>query len=64
MCFYLFIFIPRYLQNFEHFCVRMPKQEGAPEDNVPPEFTLPLVDHVKQAGEDVELSVTGNTAFF
>jgi hypothetical protein len=41
----------------------MPKQEGAPEDNVPPEFTLPLVDQVKQAGEDVELSVTGNTEF-
>ena len=44
-------------------CDRVARQaeEGAVEDNVPPEFTLPLVDQVKQAGDDVEFCVTGKS---
>ena len=44
-------------------CDRVARQaeEGAVEDNVPPEFTLPLVDQVRQAGDDVEFCVTGKS---
>ncbi|XP_025104057.1 titin homolog isoform X1 [Pomacea canaliculata] len=39
--------------------VKVPKQEAAViEGGIQPEFTLPLVDQVRQVGEDVELSVT------
>lgn len=44
---------------------RVPKQEAAViEGGIQPEFTLPLVDQVRQVGEDVELSVTGEHWIF
>lgn len=45
---------------------RHPKPDEAAvlEGNMPPEFTLPLIDQMKQAGEDVEFSVTGNQLYY
>lgn len=34
------------------------------DSNVPPAFTLPLIDQVKRVGETLELTVTGKTQFF
>ncbi|KAL8593184.1 hypothetical protein ACOMHN_009839 [Nucella lapillus] len=41
-----------------HIKVSRQEEEGDVVETMPPEFTLPLVDQVRQVGEDVEFSVT------